>query len=55
MRSAGIIHQADTLVSSYGRPPDGNTHALRRFIGPLTDRCETVEYNGQRYSRTAGR
>ena len=40
MRSAGIVHQADTLVPSYGRPPDGNTHALHRFIGLLTDHAE---------------
>ena len=40
MRSAGIIHQPDTLVSSQGRSPDGDTHALHRFIGPLTDRLK---------------
>ena len=40
MRSAGIIHQPDTLVTSQGRSPDGDTHALHRFIGPLTDRAK---------------
>ena len=40
MRSAGIIHQPDTLVSSQGCSPDGDTHALHRFIGPLTDRLK---------------
>ena len=40
MRSAGIIHQADTLVPSYGRPPDGDTHALHRFIVPMTNRLK---------------
>ena len=40
MRRAGVIHQADTLVPSYGRPPDGNTHALHRFIGSLANRLK---------------
>ena len=40
MRSAGIIHQPDTLVTSQGRSPDGDTHALHRFIGPLTNRLK---------------
>ena len=35
MRSAGFIHQPDTLVPSQGRSPDGDTHALHRFIVPL--------------------
>lgn len=40
MRSAGIIHQPDTLVPSQGRSPDGDTHALHRFIVPLTNRLK---------------
>ena len=40
MRRAGVIHQPDTLVSSYGCPPDGDTHALHRFIVPLTNRLK---------------
>ena len=40
MCSAGFIHQPDTLVSSYGCPPDGNTHALHRFIVPMTNRLK---------------
>ena len=40
MRSAGFIHQPDTLVTSQGRSPDSDTHALHRFIGPLTDRLK---------------
>ena len=40
MRSAGIIHQPDTLVTSQGRSPDSDTHALHRFIVPLTDRLK---------------
>ena len=40
MRSAGIIHQPDTLVSSQGRSPDSDTHALHRFIVPLTNRLK---------------
>ena len=30
----------DTLVTAQGRPPDSDTHALHRFIGPLTDRAK---------------
>ena len=40
MRSAGIIHQPDMLVTAQGRPPDSDTHALHRFIGPLTNRLK---------------
>lgn len=40
MRSAGFIHQPDTLVPSQGRSPDGDTHALHRFIVPLTNRLK---------------
>ena len=40
MRSAGFIHQPDTLVTAQGRPPDSDTHALHRFIVPLTNRLK---------------
>ena len=40
MRSAGIIHQPDTLVTAQGRSPDSDTHALHRFIVPLTNRLK---------------
>ena len=40
MRSAGIIHQPDTLVTAQGCSSDGDTHALHHFIVPLTDRLK---------------
>lgn len=40
MRSAGFIHQPNTLVSSQGCSPDGDTHALHRFIVPMTNRLK---------------
>ena len=40
MRSAGFIHQPNTLVSSQGRSPDSDTHALHRFIVTLTNRSK---------------
>ena len=40
MRSVGIIHQPDALVSSQGCSPDSDTHALHRFIGPLANRLK---------------
>ena len=40
MRSAGIIHQPDTLVTAQGCSPDGDTHALHRFIVPMTNRLK---------------
>ena len=40
MRSAGFIHQPDTLVTAQGCSPDGDTHALHRFIGSLANRLK---------------
>ena len=44
MRSAGFIHQPNTLVSSQGCSPDGDTHALHRFHSPPDESLETEEY-----------